>query len=48
MNLQRMIAVIQCYIHHKKGVEVIISPKMPSDLPKIMMAYGIANDYFNK
>lgn len=48
MNLQEMVAIIQCYIHHKKGVEVEITPNIPNDLGKIMIAYSIANDYFNR
>lgn len=46
MDFKKMIAVVQCYIHHRKGVEVEISPRLPQDIPKLMHAYNVANKYF--
>lgn len=44
-----MVAVIQCYIHARKGVEVQINPQsamMRFDL--LMQAYDIAEAWFNQ
>lgn len=46
MDIKRMIAVVQCYIHHKKNVEVNISINSPSDMYKLIQAYNVANKYF--
>lgn len=42
MNLKQMIATIQIYIHHRKGVEVDISPNLPREMPKLLGAYYTA------
>lgn len=41
-----MIAVVQCYIHVRKGVEVQISP-FNLDFPKLLHAYNIAQSWLN-
>lgn len=41
-----MIAVVQCYIHIRKGVEVQISTTN-LDFPKLLHAYNIAQSWFN-
>lgn len=46
MDINFMIAVVQCYIHVRKGVEVQIST-FNLDFPKLLHAYNIANDWFN-
>lgn len=43
MGIKQMIATIQIYIMHQKDVEVQISPILPNDMPKLLIAYGIAN-----
>lgn len=43
MDLRQMISTIQIYIHHKKGVEVDISPNIPRDY--FMQAYSIAQEW---
>lgn len=40
-----MIAVVQCYIHVRKGVEVQINPN-GIDLGKLVTAYNIAQSRF--
>ncbi len=44
MTLEYMIAVIQCYIHHMKGVEINISidPRNPRDIMLVHTAYSVA------
>lgn len=48
MDIKTMIATIQVYIHHRKGVEVQISPRLPDELPLLLRAYSIAQDWLNK
>lgn len=43
-----MISIIQIYIHCMKGVEVQIIPNIPKDLPLLLKAYDIANDWINQ
>ena len=41
------IAVVQCYIHHLKGVEVdIIIPQTFDEAIKLEKAYKVAKSYF--
>ncbi len=41
-----MIAVIQCYIHHVKGVEVVINlPRNIGEIKKMQQMYKIAQEY---
>lgn len=47
MNIKKMIATIQIYIHHMKGVEVNIAPNLPRDIPKLMLVYGVASKWCN-
>ncbi len=46
-NIKHMISVIQIYIHHKKGVEVNITPNLPRDLIKLISAYNIAQKWLD-
>lgn len=48
MNLKEIIATIQIYIHHKKGVEVDITPNLPKDMTKLLHAYTIAKNWLTK
>jgi hypothetical protein len=46
MNYLHQIAVIQCYIHHVKGVEVQINlPRNIGEIKKLNQMYNIAKDY---
>lgn len=45
MKIKQMIATIQIYIHHMKGVEVNITPILPKELPLLMIAYGVAKKW---
>jgi len=41
-----MIATIQCYIHHKKNIEVVINlPRNIGEINKMQKMYLIASDY---
>jgi hypothetical protein len=41
-----MIATIQCYIHHKKNVEIDIAlPANIGQIKKMQKMYAIANEY---
>ena len=49
MNVQQMIAMVQCYIHHKTGKEIQISqPKNPSHFFLLSKAYENCKGYFIK
>lgn len=42
------IALVQCYIHHVKGVEVNITPPTNlNQINKLNKAYKVAKEYFN-
>jgi predicted glycosyltransferase len=45
--IEKMIATVQIYIHHRKGVEVNIAIRNHSDLHKLTKAYNIANQWLN-
>jgi len=48
MTYGQMIAAIQCYIHHKKNVEVNIAlPTNIGQIKKMQQMYLIANEYLN-
>lgn len=43
MDVEKMIATVQIYIHHRKNKEVNIQIKTQRDLILLTRAYGIAN-----
>lgn len=46
MTYGNIIAVIQCYIHHVKGVEVVINlPRNIGEIKKMQKMYQIAQEY---
>ncbi len=46
MTYAQIIATIQCYIHHVKGVEVIINlPRNIGEIKKMQKMYQIAQEY---
>ena len=46
MTYGQMIATIQCYIHHVKNVEVMISlPRNVGEIKKMQQMYLIASAY---
>ena len=46
MSYGQMIAVIQCYIHHKKNVEVVINlPRNIGEIRKMQEMYKTASAY---
>lgn len=48
MTYGQMIATIQCYIHHVKGVEVNINlPRNIGEIKKMQGMYLIAASYLN-
>jgi len=48
MTYGQMIAAIQCYIHHKKNVEVSINlPRNIGEIHKMQQMYSIAAAYLN-
>jgi len=48
MTYGQMIATIQCYIHHKKGIEVGIElPTNIGQIKKMQQMYLIASAYLN-
>jgi hypothetical protein len=48
MTYGQMIATIQCYIHHKKGIEVGIElPLNVGQIKKMQQMYLIASAYLN-
>ena len=47
-NVEEMIAVVQAYINHRKGVTVNIEIRNGEDIFKLMEAYNIAMEWFSK
>ena len=48
MSYGQIIAAIQCYIHHVKGVEVQINlPRNIGEIKKMQQMYNIASAYFS-
>lgn len=48
MTYGQMIATIQCYIHHKKSIEVVINlPRNIGEIKKMQQMYLIASAYLN-
>lgn len=48
MTYGQMIAMIQCYIHHVKNVEVLINlPRNVGEIRKMQQMYNIAVEYLN-
>jgi hypothetical protein len=46
MTYAQIIATIQCYIHHVKGVEVSINlPRNIGEIKKMQKMYQIAQEY---
>lgn len=43
-----MIATVQIYIHHRKGVEVNIAIRNATDIVKLQRAYAIATAWLNE
>jgi hypothetical protein len=49
MDQFRMIATIQCYIHHLKNVQVSINlPRNVGEIKKMQAMYKIADEYFKR
>ena len=44
-NVKEMIAIVQMYIHHRKGVEVNISIRNTKDMFLLVKAYDIAQQW---
>jgi RNase P/RNase MRP subunit POP5 len=48
MSYGQIIATIQCYIHHVKGVEVQINlPRNVGEIKKMKQMYSVASDYLS-
>jgi hypothetical protein len=48
MTYGQMIATIQCYLHHVKGIEVMINlPRNIGEIKKMQQMYLIASAYLN-
>lgn len=46
MSYGEIIATIQCYIHHTKGIEVSINlPRNIGEIKKMQAMYKIAQEY---
>jgi hypothetical protein len=46
MTYGEIIAAIQCYIHHVKGIEVAINlPRNIGEIRKMQQMYAIADEY---
>ena len=46
MSYGEIIATIQCYIHHVKGIEVQINlPRTIGEIKKMQQMYKIAQEY---
>jgi hypothetical protein len=49
MTYGEIIAVIQCYIHHIKNIQVVINlPRNIGEIRKMQKMFEIANQYFSK
>jgi hypothetical protein len=49
MSYGQIIAAIQCYIHHVKGVEVQINlPRNVGEIKKMQQMYHIASAYLSQ
>lgn len=44
-KVYKMISIIQIYIFYKTGKEVDISPVLPKDMAKLLLAYSIAKKW---
>lgn len=48
MSYGQIIAAIQCYIHHVKGIEVQINlPRNVGEIKKMQQMYNVAAQYLN-
>jgi RNase P/RNase MRP subunit POP5 len=48
MTYGEIIAAIQCYIHHVKGIEVAINlPRNIGEIKKMQQMYLVASAYLN-
>jgi RNase P/RNase MRP subunit POP5 len=48
MSYGQIIAAIQCYIHHVKGVEVQINlPRNIGEIKKMQQMYNVASAYLS-
>jgi hypothetical protein len=48
MSYGQIIAIIQCYIHHVKDIEVVINlPRNVGEIKKMQQMYLIASAYLN-
>tara|TARA_R110000868_G_C10423325_1_gene723561 strand:+ start:273 stop:419 length:147 start_codon:yes stop_codon:yes gene_type:complete len=48
MSYGQIIAAIQCYIHHVKGIEVQINlPRNVGEIKKMQQMYNIASAYLS-
>jgi hypothetical protein len=45
MEIEKMIATVQVYIHWTKGVNVDIRPDLPRELPLLIIAYDVAHKW---
>lgn len=46
MSYGEIIATIQCYIHHIKGIEVVVNlPRNIGEIKKMQAMYKIAQEY---
>ena len=48
MDIQKMIAVVQCYIGMRKGVEVDINIRDGRDILLLSQAYSTATNWMNR
>lgn len=48
MDLKKMVALVQVYIHHKTNKEVNITPSLPKDMVKLMLAHSVASRWCNE
>lgn len=47
MDVKKMIAIVQMYIHHRKNVEVSLKIESINDINKLKKAYNIAMNWFD-
>jgi RNase P/RNase MRP subunit POP5 len=48
MSYGQIIAAIQCYIHHVKGIEVQINlPRNVGEIKKMQQMYNVASAYLS-